>query len=256
MPHQKAHAGARYVTFALAAIGFAFSAALLFVVMTQPHLIEGKLQSFAIGEVQAKAVELVGDAQASDNSLLQTLGNRLANNSAELEEGLRAAIATALSDKCIGECGATKLGAALEAFGLAQKITEMRIGERTVAEFAVARYDATVAGLLGDLRVFALANLFAFLSLIFLSIFRGQFGRKILPMTLLLAGYMCAATYWYIFSQDWASAILFNNWAAGGYVTTMCIVYFFLIDFTFFRGKITEGISHMIGSVFANVSPG
>lgn len=250
------HLGARYVTFALAVLGAAISAALLFVVLTQPQLIEEKLQSFAIAEVEDRAIALVGDAQASENGLLQALGNRLAGDAEKMEDALRVVIAKALDDKCLVNCGETRLGAALDAFGMANRIGDLRIGERTVAEFAVERYDATVAGLLADLATFGTANLIAFLTLIFLSIFRGKFGLRILPMTLLLTAYIGAAIYWYIFTQDWASAILFNNWAAGGYVATMCVVYFLLIDFTFFYGRITEAIFNTIATILSNAAPG
>lgn len=256
MADHAAQLGARYITFALAAVGAAFSAALLFVVMTQPKLIEEKLQSFAIAEVEDRAIALVGKAQSSESGLLQALGNRLAGDADKMEEALRVVIANALADKCLADCGESRLGAALDAVGMASRIGELRIGERTVAEFAVERYDATIAGLIGDLTTFGAANLVAFLTLIFLTIFRGRFGLRILPMTLLLMTYVCAAIYWYVFTQDWASAILFNNWAAGGYVATMCIVYFLLIDFTFFNGAITDAIISTFLNFISNVSPG
>jgi len=256
MADHAAHLGARYLTFALAAVGAAFSAALLFVVITQPQLIEEKLQSFAIAEVQDRAVVLVGQAQASENGLLQALGNRLAGDADQMEEALRVVIAEALDEKCLANCEQNRLSAALDAIGMADRIGDLRIGERTVADFAVARYDASITGLLADLTTFGTANLFAFLTLIFLTIFRGQFGLRILPMTLLLMAYVGAAIYWYVFTQDWASAILFNNWAAGGYVATMCLVYFLLIDFTFFNGAITDGIISTVLNAISNVSPG
>lgn len=255
MADHTAHIGARYLTFALAAVGAAFSAALLFVVMTQPKLIEEKLKSFAISQVEEKAGDLISQAQVSDSGLLSGLANRFAQDELIAQTDLNAMIKTIVQRRCGKDCVQVSGTELLDSFELANRVIDFRIGQKTIAQHLLDRYDATVAGLVADLTTFGTANLIAFLTLIFLTIFRGQFGLRILPMTLLLMAYVSAAIYWYVFTQDWAAAILFNNWAAGGYVATMCIVYFLLIDFTFFYGRITEGIVNAIVTAIGNAAP-
>lgn len=256
------HRGARWLTFVLAVFGVAASLALLFVVTMQPQLVEQRLQSFAIAEVEERAKLTLDQAQVaaaeSENGLLQSLARRFADDAEILaerrDEIISALVRGVAQDRCGDDCSAVMAGSALVSMVLQERVAQLRIGERTLGEFVADRYAATVDGLLGDLRSFAAANLIAFLTLIFLSIFRGRLGARILPMTLLLTGYVLYAAYWYVFGQDWASVILFNDWAAGAYVTTMIIVYILLIDFTFLRGKITDFVFSAIGSAFSAIS--
>ncbi len=253
------HRGARFLTFVLAVCGVAAMAALLFVVQSQPQLIEQKLQSFAIKEVQSRAISALDQAQdaaqGSENGLLRTLADRFADDAELLEQRdavIRSMVASVAQDRCDCETNRLVTGATLASIAIRDRIAALRIGEQTVGDFVAARYDATITGLRADLTTFGIANLVAFLTLIFLSVFKGRFGARILPMTLLLAAYVLYAMYWYVFTQDWAAAILFNNWAAGGYVATMLVVYFLLIDFTFFNGAITDAIVQTITTALSN----
>ncbi len=250
---------ARFATFVLAVCGAAACLALLFVVISEPQLIEKKLQSFAIAEVEARAAEAVDQFQQgaidSNNDLLQSLSNRFVDNAEILTEERDAVIRKIVEDvaaeSCGEGCGEFAISDALKAMSLQQRISDMKVGETTLGEFIANRYDATIAGFLGDLKIFGAVNLVAFLTLIFLSIFRGQFGRRILPMTLFLVMYVLCASYWYIFAQDWTSAILFNDWAAGGYLASMVVVYFLLIDFTFAYGMMTQIIFAAIATALS-----
>lgn len=253
------HRGARFLTFVLAVCGAATMAALLFVVQSQPHLVEEKLQSFAIKQVETRAIVALDEAQAvaqqSKPGLLQTLADRLADDAellAQRDAAIRAMVTSVARDRC--DCVANRFAtdAALASVAIRDRLAALRLGEQTVGDFIAARYEKTIDELRTDLTRFGTANLIAFLPLIFLSVFRGRFGLRILPMTLLLATYVLYAMYWYVFTQDWAAAILFNNWAAGGYVASMLVVYFLLVDFTFFNGAITDAIIQAIGTVLSN----
>ncbi len=253
------HRAARFLTFALAVCGVAAMCALLFVVRSQPQLIEAKLQSFAIKQVETRAISALDQAQIpakqSENGLLQSLASRFADDAELLVQRdviIRSMVTAIARDRC--DCGANRLAndAAMASVGIRDRVAALRIGQQTVGDFVADRYEATINGLRADLTRFGIANLVAFMTLIFLSVFKGRFAARILPMTLLLAAYVLYGMYWYVFTQDWAAAILFNNWAAGGYVVSMVVVYFLLIDFTFFNGAITDAIVQAIISLLSN----
>jgi hypothetical protein len=253
------HRGARFLTFMLAVCGVAAMAMLVFVVHSQPQLIEEKLQSFAIEQVETRAVSVLDQAQLavqqSENSLLQSLANRFTDEAeflAQRDASIQSMVASVARDRC--DCATNRLatGASIASIAIRDRVAALRIGEQTVGDFISARYELTVKELRADLTTFGAANLVAFLTLMFLSIFKGRFGARILPMTLLLAAYVLYAMYWYVFTQDWAAAILFNNWAVVGYVASMLVVYLLLIDFTFFNGAITDAIIQAIATVLSN----
>ncbi|MFG5382442.1 hypothetical protein [Yoonia sp. R2-816] len=258
------HRGARLVTFLLGLSGAILMAGFLYVITYQPQLIEAKAQSFVISTVEER-VKLALDAaqtaaEESDNSLLQSLAGRFADNAEVLAEQRDAAIAALVrntaANRCAGDCDAATIRGTIASQALQSRIAQFKIGERTVGEFVVQRYEDTLNGLKKDLQTFSLANLIAFLTLMFMAVFRGRLGARILPMAILLAAYVIYACYWYVFAQDWASAIMFNDWVAGLYVLTMFFVYVVLIDWTFLRGRLTVAFIRSLPEAFGAMLSG
>ncbi|MEP3346471.1 MAG: hypothetical protein ABJN34_15575 [Litoreibacter sp.] len=110
------------------------------------------------------------------------------------------------------------------------------------------RYDTTLRGLILDLRRFGLVNAVTLALMSALLIFKNMLNWRFAALSVGVTGYATWAAYGYVYTQDWARTILFQNWAAGGYQIAMILVCCVLSDWLFLRGKITETVLSAITS--------
>lgn len=114
------------------------------------------------------------------------------------------------------------------------------------------RYEALVAELLLDLKIFALTNAVCF-GLACAAVRRESAGRRSLVLSgiLMVSASLAAATY--LFRQDWLHTILLSSYYGYGYTAFVAAVAGALCDLVFNRGRvlsaIAEGLTNALGSL-------
>ncbi len=117
-----------------------------------------------------------------------------------------------------------------------------------LTNFAKDRYEATLSGLVRDVRIFTGATALAFLMVLIATAFKYR-GRRhiILPAGLLFlsAG---LSVYFYIFTQNWFYVLLSNNFMGFAYAIWMGVIYAFLLDIGLNKARVTEFLGNCISS--------
>ncbi|MFN3945947.1 MAG: hypothetical protein ACK4K7_13570 [Allosphingosinicella sp.] len=119
--------------------------------------------------------------------------------------------------------------------------------EGNYAEIAVA--------LLRDLRIFAGANLLAFLSLTGLSVLRPDRTRALLVPGVLLGLAAIVASAFYLFGQNWFFTLLYADYVGLAYGLWLLVVFALLCDLALFRARVTRALLDAAASALAKMVP-
>lgn len=117
--------------------------------------------------------------------------------------------------------------------------------------FIKGKYDATVAGLIQDIRIFSAVNVGAF-TLVFLLALTKPTARfhLLLPASLLTVSAILTILL-YVFGQNWFYTLMLGNFWGFAYLIFMGVVLAFVVDITLLGGTITG----VILSPFTVLSP-
>ena len=242
--------------------GLGLLIALAFVALTFLRFdqVESRLRGFAMAKVEAeaeRALEAGGwtDAQAGDaKGKLAALAARLgkaADERLEMRDKLvPALVERALQKDCDDNCKfGTTLTAIVTDATLLDEALAFQVGERTVQDLIVDRYQTTVDGLVRDLRQFGLVNAVAFSLMIALVVVRHWLNWRFAALSVVMTGYTAWAMHGYLFRQNWAQTILFQEWAGPAYQFSMIVVCLFFCDWLFLRGVVTRAIGNLLASM-------
>lgn len=239
------------------AVGFILSALLIALTFASPKQVQHRLQVFAIAKVEEAATIAWQEAQAglatADRAAkLGTLAERLGvqADQAEMkrEEIVPALLGYALSDRCAGDCGLALAAGLTVNSALITRVAKMRVGQATLEQFIVERYDETLRGLITDLRRFGLVNAIALGLMMGLVLLHNYLNWRFVAFSVAVTAYATWATYGYVFGQNWALTILFQDWAGPGYQAGMIFASALFFDWLFLRGKITELVVNAIAT--------
>lgn len=242
--------------------GIVLSGLLVAITFTNAQAVEDRLQGFAIAKVEEAAniawTEAEGALANSDRAgrlgaLAERFGFEAEATDARREEIVPALLAFALSDRCGDNCGLAALTGLAANTVLVQQAAQLRVGETTVQDFIVERYETSVRGLILDLRRFGMVNVVALSLMLGLVLFRDMLNWRFAALSAAVTGYTAWAAYGYVFNQNWALSILFQDWAAPGYQLGMIVMSCLFFDWLFLRGKVTEFIGNALSSVFSSV---
>ena len=168
---------------------------------------------------------------------------------AERDVIVPALVEFALSDRCSENCGTALVLGAVVDMALVQRAAQLRLGQTTVQDFLVERYETSVAGLIADLRLFGAVNAVVLLLMAGLTGFSGVLNWRFSAFSVALTGYTAWAAYGYVYNQNWALSILLQDWAAPGYQMAMTVVAILLFDQLLLRGVILNTITNLIVSI-------
>lgn len=245
------------------AIGLAFSVFIVALTYTDSEAIETRLQNFAVSKVEAVATEAWENAQTQTQgdtraAKLRALAERFGANAEKTEEVrgtiVPAVMAYALSDRCADKCGLAFSVAFLTNTALVSRIAKMRVGESTLQDFIVNKYETTVRGLILDLRLFGAVNALVLALMMGLVVFHQHLNWRFAAFSAALTGYTGWAIYGYFFRQNWAHSILFQDWAGPAYQGSMIFVACLFFDWLFLRGFVTQTAVNAVTSAIATIS--
>lgn len=251
----------KYALLAFQCVGLLASAFLVGVTYLNSDQVEARVQSFAIMKVEAAAdAAWVHASNAVQNgtraeklgALANKLGFRAEAIDQKRKEIIPALVAYALSDRCGDNCGFAAFTGLVANSVMLGRIAKLRVGQSTLGDFIVERYETTVRGLVLDLRRFGLVNLVALTLASALILFKNVLNWRFAALSVSITGYATWAAYGYIYKQDWARTILLQNWAAGGYQAAMIFVCCLFFDWLFLRGMVTQTVANAIATAFPN----
>ncbi len=108
-----------------------------------------------------------------------------------------------------------------------------------------------------DIRIFTASNAAVFILLLLVSFLKPQaITHQFLPGVLLAVSTLICS-YFHIFEQNWLLTIIHSSYLGFAYLAWLGIVFLFLCDIVFNRGRITteilNAIFNAIGSAFSVV---
>lgn len=113
--------------------------------------------------------------------------------------------------------------------------------DRIVA-FLQGTYMQIVAELTRDIRVFTGSNVGVFLVLLLTTFLKPQAIRHLFVPAVLLLVATAVCSYCYLFEQNWLLTIIYSDYLGFWYLGYLVIVFLFLCDIFFNRGRITTNI--------------
>lgn len=232
--------------------GIAVSIILAATAFYKPEAVEAKLRSLALAKVEAAVGEMTpgaDDSMGRFKAMASAFGEQAAQTDAIRVKLVHALIAQSRAKRCEVDCGFWAVAAVAVNGVLFDKARKLRIGQTNLQEFAIARYERAVDGLLTDLMRFGVVTAVALSLALCLVFVRGWLSGRFIAFSAAMTAYAGWAAYGYFFNQNWAMTIILNDWAAPGYQIAMVLVSALFADWVFLRGRITEFVGNAITAI-------
>ena len=246
---------------ALQLTGVILSALLVWITFATPADVEQRLQGFAIAKVERAADQAFAEAEGvlatggraeRLGALAERFGLQADDALAQRDQIVPALLAYALSDRCGENCGFAALAGLAANSVLIERAAQLQVGQGTLQDFIVGRYETSITGLIRDLRRFGMVNAVALSLMLGLVLLRDMLNWRFVAFSVAVTAYVGWAAYGYLFNQNWALSILLQDWAAPGYQIAMILVSCLFADWLFLRGWITQ----LIGNAISVALPG
>ncbi|WP_427453060.1 hypothetical protein [Litorimonas sp. WD9-15] len=158
------------------------------------------------------------------------------------------AVAEAISRYFECETVTPERQSAVTGFFKNKNATALKISEK-LESFIKGKYDATVSGLIRDIRIFSGVNILAFALILLLAWVRpGARFHLSLPAGLLLISAIVTICL-YIFGQNWFYTLLLGNFWGFSYMIYMGVIFALTLDITLNHGRITTTILNEISNI-------
>ncbi len=248
----------RIVLIGVQLAGLVISALLVGVTFANPNQVKERLAQFAIAEVERAVDQLSpagsakqGEGTRSDRLLAfsHRLGIEAEALDARRQEVVPAMLALAKSETCQENCAFWIHASEITNIVMIERAAKIRVGQSTLGDFVLARYETSVQGLLTDLRRFGVVNVVVLSLMLGLVVFRNHLNWRFTAFSVALTGYAAWAAYGYVYNQNWALAILFQDWASPAYQGAMIFFALLFFDWLFLRAYVTQAITTVISSI-------
>jgi hypothetical protein len=110
------------------------------------------------------------------------------------------------------------------------------------------QYMDTAQQLTREFRIFTGSNALAFILLGVAVLVRRTAGVHLVPAAVVLIGATVVSSALYLFQQNWLHTLLFSNYLGWGFVAYLALLYAFLCDVIFNRGRVTCELLNSVSS--------
>ena len=222
---------------------FAFGAA-FFVSYLNPVFVEQTAKQIIRYQVEKDTREKLAALDAPD--LAQRAG-RLSRNYAgeialakrQLAEGLPERIAGIIAQMSDLDCDCRRRIERSIRGGFEWRIATASQASERLDTLIRSRYIETAESLTREFRIFTATNAIVFALFSIAAALRRQAGWHLVPPAIVLLVAAGLTAYFYLFQQNWLHTILFSDYVGMSYVAYLGVVFFFLCDILFNRGRIT-----------------
>jgi hypothetical protein len=126
--------------------------------------------------------------------------------------------------------------------GFNTNIALLQAANEQISSFIHSTYMDVATELKRDIRIFTASNAVVFILLLLVSFSKPQAITHLFLPGVLLAVSTLICSYFYIFEQNWLLTIIFNSYLGFAYLAWLGVVFLFLCDIVFNRGRITTEI--------------
>lgn len=253
----------RRVTLVLSVLGFLVFGGLLSITFMDVSRMYGLVEGVAVEKVTDAFPEMVEGLEPESGGLLGALASKVQDQindkialweSPERQEQIEGFVRMALDLGCEANCGATdeaaqEISGSIQAFMIAQLGTQVEKLEVLIKE----KFQSTISGFLGDIRIVSGANVIAFALAFALSFKAGASQRTLLIISSCLSLGTIGAAVWYVWQVDLISVLLWGNFLGYGYVTILVLCIGFLLDIALNKGRITRLVMDMISKAIGSI---
>ena len=231
------------------------------------YSVPGWVESFAADYIESKAQEQIdasidGIRPPESESAL----GRLAQSMYEKNEAQIQQLKTNLKNK-VHERWAAALAAVRDLScecrskwedwfesGLNTNIALLQAANDQISNFIHSTYMRVATELKRDIRIFTASNTAVFILLLLISFLKPQAITHLFLPGMLLAVSTAVCTYFYIFEQNWLLTIIHSSYLGFAYSAWLGIVFLFLCDIVFNRGRVTTEILNAIFNAVGSAS--
>lgn len=234
-------------------LGVLLSGTLFALTFLSPETIESSAKAFVVAQVEREVrikYSALEQSRLADKALgiAAHLGYEKRDIQKQLDAELPQKIANILAALCGYDCEKRKQLAQSIADSYRERMQKIDLAQSTLAQIVKGKYLEIVGQLRADLRIFLGSNLVAFALLLAVVIAKPRAAPHLLaPAALLLVATLVSTTI-YIFGQDWFYTILYNDYMGWGYLVYLCLIFGFLLDIVFNRGRVTSAVLNAIGN--------
>ena len=233
------------------AAGFALFALFFSLTYSTPEWVENFAADFIRAEVSERIDETIDSlTPPTGEGALQRFAQTLYAENEERIEQLRANLKTNIHERMADalaeirnlDCECRDKYAQVFREGLELDAAMLQAANDRIVEFIQSEYMDVVAELKRDIRIFTGSNAGVFLLLLLVSFLKPRaIAHLFLPgILLLVATLLCS--YFYIFEQNWLLTIIYSDYLGFGYLAYVGIVFLFLCDIVFNKGRVTTEI--------------
>lgn len=250
----------RLLLLIIAVAGTVLFASLFAFTFGVPQTVENSAKGFVKAQIEREVREqyqTAVDSKLADKALkiAGQLGFEEQRLQQSLDEGLPEKIAEIVAAMCGYDCEKKKAVAKGITEGYLERLKQLQVAQVNLADIVKGKYLQIVGALKHDLRIFLGSTGTMFLLLLVIAVIKsGASQHLLLPGFLLLVSTLVAVSI-YLFGQDWFYTILYNDYMGWGYTAYIAVIFGFLMDVVFNRGRITleivNGIANAIGSAFS-----
>lgn len=234
------------------------------------YSVPGWVEDFAADYIESEAEKRIDSAidvlrpPESDSALARLAQSMYEKNEARIEQAktnLRhkvheqwAAAIAAIRDL---DCECRQKYADMFESGFQTDIVLLQAANDRIVSFIQKNYMEVATGLKTDIRIFTASNAAAFFLLLLVSLLKPQAITHLFLPGVLLAISTLICSYFYIFETNWLLTIIHSSYLGFAYLAWLAVVFLFLCDIVFNRGRVTteilNGILNILGSALSVV---
>lgn len=254
----------RWVNISLFLFGTIVFGALLAYIQLDSQDFERRSQALIAHEIEKELGERLSSPLVSRlKDLTAKVSDRVADGieqvQAEISAGVPQFVGAVIAAMCRLDC---ENRAGLEAAVLKvyeDWLARLKLQLHTLRAMVEDKYKATLAELRHDIAIFVTSNLIAMTLGLALALFRGKAARHLLPIASLLGISTLFMSYWYIFEQNWALAIIYSDYFGWSYLIFLGLIFLLLMDIALNRARITilvfNWVLNAVGAAIAALAP-
>ena len=240
--------------------GLIFFALLFYLTYGVPTVVEESAKNFVKHQIEKEIKEkyhAAAESSVAENAIkiAEKLGFEEESIRQDLENQLPEKIASVLASMCGYDCEKKKAMTQSITNGMLDRIASIQVGNFNLEQIIKDKYVDIVTSLKRDLRIFLGSNAVVFTVLVLISLLKpNATAHLFIPGILLLISTVASCAI-YIFGQDWFYTIIYNDYMGFAYSGYIAVIFAFLMDVVFNRGRVTteiiNGLLNAIGSALS-----
>ncbi|QMU61675.1 MAG: hypothetical protein GKR92_08185 [Gammaproteobacteria bacterium] len=140
------------------------------------------------------------------------------------------------------DCECRKKYAALIKDNFQIRLVSLQAANEKLGDYMKTKYMAVVTELKRDIRIFTGSNMLIFFLLLVASLLKPKAMTHLFLPGVLLVTSTLICSYFYIFEQNWLFTIIYSDYLGYGYLAYVGVLFLFLCDIVFNRGRVTTEI--------------